>query len=229
MLETGIPVGRNTVIFTPWTNIASENWWLQDDFFPFWEGLLAGAILVSGRVNCFKPAKNSKRPQTPGPQNHPSGRSDLGQLATSLTHHPPRQVWLQKLQQDIWVFPKIGVPQIIHFNRVFHYKPSILGYPYFWKHPHRKMNHTVDGSEIRRSPVEVGSLSHCLQGLYKSQVVQDFLPSTVGWMHVHFNYLHLYIWLGCINHLVRIKSQCWCHLKDPTPTCWMMPPLLWSQ
>ncbi len=27
-------------------------------------------------------------------------------------------------------------PQIIHFNRVFHSKPSILGYPYFWKHPH---------------------------------------------------------------------------------------------
>ena len=26
-------------------------------------------------------------------------------------------------------------PQILHFNRVFHYKPSILGYPYFWKHP----------------------------------------------------------------------------------------------
>ena len=25
-------------------------------------------------------------------------------------------------------------PQIIHFNRVFHYKPSILGYTYFWKH-----------------------------------------------------------------------------------------------
>ena len=25
--------------------------------------------------------------------------------------------------------------QIIQFNRVFHYKPSILGYPYFWKHP----------------------------------------------------------------------------------------------
>ncbi len=23
-----------------------------------------------------------------------------------------------------------------HFNRVFHYKPSILGYSYFWKHPH---------------------------------------------------------------------------------------------
>ena len=28
-----------------------------------------------------------------------------------------------------------GYPQTIHFNRVFHYKPSILGYPYFRKHP----------------------------------------------------------------------------------------------
>ena len=34
------------------------------------------------------------------------------------------------------MFPKIGVPQIIHFNRVFHYKPSILGVLlFFWKHP----------------------------------------------------------------------------------------------
>ena len=29
--------------------------------------------------------------------------------------------------------PKSSI--IIHFNRVFHYKPSILEYPYFWKHP----------------------------------------------------------------------------------------------
>ena len=34
-------------------------------------------------------------------------------------------------------FQKSWYPQIIHFNRVFHYKPSILGYPYFWKHPNR--------------------------------------------------------------------------------------------
>ena len=31
-------------------------------------------------------------------------------------------------------FLKWWYPQIIHFNRVFHYRPSILGYPYFWKH-----------------------------------------------------------------------------------------------
>ena len=28
-------------------------------------------------------------------------------------------------------FQKWGYPQIIHFNRVFHYRPSILGYPNF--------------------------------------------------------------------------------------------------
>ena len=27
-------------------------------------------------------------------------------------------------------------PQIIHFNRDSHYKPSILGYHYFWKYPY---------------------------------------------------------------------------------------------
>ena len=27
-------------------------------------------------------------------------------------------------------------PQIIHFYRVFHFKPSILGYPCFWKDPY---------------------------------------------------------------------------------------------
>ena len=37
---------------------------------------------------------------------------------------------------------KIGVPpnHPIHFNRVFHYKPSILGYHYFWKHPYNYLN-----------------------------------------------------------------------------------------
>ena len=40
----------------------------------------------------------------------------------------------------IWLYMDIsennGTPKIIHFNRIFHYKPSILWYPYFWKHPY---------------------------------------------------------------------------------------------
>ncbi len=38
-------------------------------------------------------------------------------------------------------FQKKWYPQIIHFNRVFHYKPSILGYHYFWKHPFLNVSH----------------------------------------------------------------------------------------
>ena len=41
-----------------------------------------------------------------------------------------------------------GTPQIIHFNRVFHYKPSILRYPYFWKHPYGQWNGTTSGEQI---------------------------------------------------------------------------------
>ncbi len=40
------------------------------------------------------------------------------------------------------MFPKIGVnpPNHPFVHRVFHYKPSILGYHYFWKHPYWHMS-----------------------------------------------------------------------------------------
>ena len=40
---------------------------------------------------------------------------------------------------NIWMFPKIvgfHGSQIIRFNRAFQENPSILGLPYFWKHPY---------------------------------------------------------------------------------------------
>ena len=40
-------------------------------------------------------------------------------------------------------------------------------------------SNTVDGSEIRRSPVEVGSLSHYLHGFIHPRWFAGFLPSTV--------------------------------------------------
>ena len=51
-----------------------------------------------------------------------------------------------------WVygcFRKWEYPQIIHFDRVFHYKPSMLGYHYFWKHPyHQNLRFWVVVSKI---------------------------------------------------------------------------------
>ena len=53
---------------------------------------------------------------------------------------PTPQTWtlkpLSRAMVHIGVSKNSGTPQIIHFNRVFQYKPSILGYPYFWKHPY---------------------------------------------------------------------------------------------
>ena len=42
-----------------------------------------------------------------------------------------------------------GTPQIIHFNRGFHYKPSILGYPYFWKHPYHFFKQEKNNSSLK--------------------------------------------------------------------------------
>ena len=37
---------------------------------------------------------------------------------------------------DLEVSKNRGAPKSFHFNRVFPlFSPSILGYPYFWKHP----------------------------------------------------------------------------------------------
>ena len=55
-----------------------------------------------------------------------------GRTASSNNH---KDTW--NCKTSIWMFPKIVVPpNHPSKNRVFHYKPSILGYPYFWKHPY---------------------------------------------------------------------------------------------
>ncbi len=50
---------------------------------------------------------------------------------------PTSQKFIKTNHTDMGVFPKIREnPQIIHFNRVFHYKPSILwAHPYFLETP----------------------------------------------------------------------------------------------
>ena len=60
-------------------------------------------------------------------------------------------------------FRKRRYLQIIHFNRVFHYKPSILGYHYFWKHPYRDI--VPHGTPPIRSDSNSGS-SKCLEGFF---------------------------------------------------------------
>ena len=56
-------------------------------------------------------------------------------------------------------FQKWWYPQIINFNRVFHHKPSILGYPYFWKHPFLA-NRVTPGLGEKLSLQKLGSKKH---------------------------------------------------------------------
>ena len=66
---------------------------------------------------------------------------DTGSMQLSASLVPGNGWWKRRSFPCgmTWVFPKIGVPPNHpgpnRFNRVFHYKPSILGYPYFRKHP----------------------------------------------------------------------------------------------
>ena len=95
---------------------------------------------------------------------------------------------------SIWVFPKIVYPPIIHFNRVFNYKPSILGYPCCWKHPYYPPgnNHIPIASWKLESsqPLDVTSILPLEEGLARkgslgcSRPVSGF-PTETG-SHVDF-------------------------------------------
>ena len=75
-------------------------------------------------------------------------------------------------------FQKYWYPQIIHFDRVFYYKPSILGYPYFLETPictqdlihvltlDGKLIFTVSEDEVLDYSLEILGLQceNCLDG-----------------------------------------------------------------
>jgi hypothetical protein len=62
----------------------------------------------------------------------------------------------------IWRFPKSwGYHQIIHFNRLFHYTPSIWGYHHFWKplfwcmKMHENPSHIISEPESHRISIAI--------------------------------------------------------------------------
>ena len=88
-----------------------------------------------------------------------------------------RNVLIQKL-----VFPKKMYPQIINFNRVFHYKPSILEYPYFWKHPNRQTTWQLlnSNSGWSQSQSPISAVQRNLPNPPESHPVVTRPPKTIG-------------------------------------------------
>ena len=75
------------------------------------------------------------QPSTSSPRWSWSG-SNQRRLSTWPSGDSTPRCFLSNFLQKYGCFQKKWYPQIIHFNRVFHYKPSILGYHCFWKHPY---------------------------------------------------------------------------------------------
>ena len=78
------------------------------------------------------PTSAGAPPDRPKQASHP-----VGWTPTPMGSNPMRtgKPFIHHHHSPHGGFRKWWYPQIIHFNRVFHYKPSILGYPYFWKPP----------------------------------------------------------------------------------------------
>ena len=71
-------------------------------------------------------------------------------VVVKMDHLFDSKMTLKKKKQTphMGVSENRGTPKSSHFNRVFHYKASILGYPYFWKHPHHFKKHFIQSSIV---------------------------------------------------------------------------------
>ena len=93
--------------------------------------------------------------------------------------------------------------QIIHFNRVFHYKPSILGYPYFWKHPPGKTyvlimmlnTGSFGGIKFKPPPIEFYIMSDSSHPILPVYVLRQLNPTNrmvyYAWVQLGHNVLHI--------------------------------------
>ena len=107
-------------------------------------------------VYCQSPPGWHENFNSPGSQHPGSGRQKT----------PNSGPWRICMGRDDCIFTYTDVsensgfsPQIIHFNKVFYYKASILGYPYFWKHPYMKTHQKINEIHVGKY-IQFPSSSH---------------------------------------------------------------------
>ena len=97
--------------------------------------------------------------------------------------------------------PEIKMDVSEHFNRVFHYKPSILGYPYFWKHPYWHLIFWIFAYLLANSPSTL-DLQTPRHGACLSST-----NDTPYWLHTHLNdAISIYIYNIYIFTVACIES-----------------------
>ena len=117
-------------------------------------------------------------------------------------------------------------PQIIHFNRVFHYKPSILGYHYSWKHPSLKRD-TVSKSSFWVSICNFWGVLITTQ--YLKHVLIIYILTCHSWVVSHTNCQLLICWVmsnilpkhaTCTLPAVRNEFESSDHGQEFQPKIW---------
>ena len=108
-----------------------------------------------------------------------------------------------------WLFPKIGVPGVPpnhpFVHRVFHYKQSILGYPYSWNHLH--LNGIKVHWKIRRK--QQGSLKMTPQNVRNRCEIATILlgnPSDFG-MPILSQKSHVLVYFRSSNAGISLKMM----------------------
>ena len=82
-----------------------------------------------------------------------------------------------------------ATPKSSHFNRVFHYKPSILEYHYSWKHPYRHYTHHITKTS-RNCGWLLMRRFRCFQKIARK--AQEFWPICVfDWVEDHEIWRHM--------------------------------------
>ena len=100
----------------------------------------------------------AQHPQEPGATSHAQRQGHsraVQQFGQPRGHQVNEDVKVADVCFSIWVFPKMldFLPNSSILIGFSNYKPSILGYPYFWKHPYvyfsmvlfQRWSHSFDG------------------------------------------------------------------------------------
>ena len=119
------------------------------------------------------------------------------------------------LNTPIWRYPSIltGFSIITYYNRIFHYKPSILGYPHLLKSPYgpkmfrSKWCHPPQpwGGDSKPLSCWDGNGRCCVDGFIFSSMVQVFT-----W----FSPVHQHIWCANYSQLVSVGENAMKCLQD---------------
>ena len=98
-------------------------------------------------------------------------------------------------------------PQIIHFNMGFHYKPSILGYHYFWKHPYGNTKNPLWQWWVLQSQWAIYPIMVVLSGYHQSlwKTLQEIPKKTQPNESNNFKF----IWYPLLWHFDPVQLQGW--------------------